>query len=149
MTLSRRKLLSSSVAAAVSTFFGGRVFADVESVQKAIAEYTGGSDSPYDNLIEFKLPEIAENGHSVPVSVSVKSAMTTEDYVDSVMIFSGGNPNPEVATFFFSPLSGEARVSTRMRLGRTQNVSVIAKLSDGTFHRTNRFVAVTVGGCGV
>ena len=99
-------------------------------------------------LISFELPAIAENGNSVAMSVTVDSPMIDDDYVEAVMIFAGGNPNPEVATFHFTPLSGEANASTRMRLARTQNVVAIAKLSNGDMHKVNKFVEVTVGGCG-
>ena len=35
-----------------------------------------------------------------------------------------------------------------MRLARTQDVIVIAELSDGKFWMTKRAVKVTIGGCG-
>jgi sulfur-oxidizing protein SoxY len=74
--------------------------------------------------------------------------MTEESYVESVMIVAEGNPNPEVITFNFSPLSGNADASTRMRLAKTQNVIAVARMNDGTVYTDTKNVKVTIGGCG-
>ena len=74
--------------------------------------------------------------------------MTDDDYVESVVILAEGNPLPSVATFNFSPASGEAVASTRMRLAKTQNVVAIAKMSNGAVFSDTREVKVTIGGCG-
>lgn len=101
-----------------------------------------------DGRIELDLPEIAENGNTVPVSVTVDSPMTADDYVKSVSIFAEGNPLPEVAMFHFTPRSGIAQAATRMRLAGTQNVVVVAEMGDGTLYRAVKEVKVTIGGCG-
>jgi sulfur-oxidizing protein SoxY len=93
-------------------------------------------------------PEIAENGNSVPVSFTVESPMTEDDYIESVSIMAGDNPNPEVATFHFTPASGLAKASTRMRLARTQDVYAVAKTSTGKVFQVSNNVKVTIGGCG-
>ena len=84
----------------------------------------------------------------MPISVSVDSPMTDDSYVESVMILAEGNPNPDVATFHFTPASGVARASTRMRLAKTQNVIAVAKMNDGSVFTDTRNVKVTIGGCG-
>jgi sulfur-oxidizing protein SoxY len=98
--------------------------------------------------IAIELPEIAENGNTVPFTLTVDSPMTESDFVKAVHVISSGNPQPGVATFTFSPLSGKASVSGRMRLGRTQEVIAVAALSNGIFLMTKRTVKVTIGGCG-
>lgn len=148
MNLTRRKFLTVSTSAAVATFFGGsQAFATVDEINKAISEFTGGGE-PESGVLTLKTPEIAENGNSVPVSVAVESPMTDDDYVESVIILAEDNPNPEVATFHFSPASGEAKASTRMRLAKTQNVVAVAKMSNGKFYKASNNVKVTIGGCG-
>ena len=145
----RRKLLGTGAALAVASFFGStsRVFATLEDVEKAISEFGGGA-AVETGKITLTAPEIAENGNSVPISVVVDSAMTENDYVESVMILAEGNPSPDVATFHFTPASGKALGTTRMRLAQTQNVVAIAKMSDGTLYKDIREVKVTIGGCG-
>ena len=74
--------------------------------------------------------------------------MTGDDYVASVLILADGNPNPDVATFHFTALSGAAEATTRMRLAKTQNVIAVAKMSDGSVFMDKKEVKVTIGGCG-
>ena len=39
-------------------------------------------------------------------------------------------------------------MSSRMRLGKTQDVIAVAEMSDGKFYMAKRLVKVTIGGCG-
>ncbi|MBT5752881.1 MAG: thiosulfate oxidation carrier protein SoxY, partial [Rhodospirillaceae bacterium] len=55
---------------------------------------------------------------------------------------------PEVISFTMSPAMGKAEVSTRMRLGKTQNVTAAAVMSDGSVYTGTKQVKVTIGGCG-
>ena len=66
----------------------------------------------------------------------------------AIHIVATANPQPGVATFRLTPLSGKAAVASRMRLQRTQDVITIAELSDGRFLMAKRTVKVTIGGCG-
>ena len=56
--------------------------------------------------------------------------------------------DPGVATFHFTPMSGKAEASTRIRLATTQNIIVVAKTSDGKIFTDQKQVKVTIGGCG-
>ena len=107
-----------------------------------------GDAKPIEGKIAVELPEIAENGNTVPFSIAVDSPMTEKDHVKAIHIIATSNPQPGVATFRLSPLSGKAAVASRMRLQRTQDVIVIAELSDGRFLSAKRPVKVTIGGCG-
>ena len=107
-----------------------------------------GNAKPIEGKVALDMPEIAENGNTVPFSVSVESPMTATDYVKAIHIIATANPQPGVATFRFTPLSGKAAVASRMRLARTQDVIGIAELSDGKFLTGKRSVKVTIGGCG-
>ena len=107
-----------------------------------------GEAKPIEGKITVELPEIAENGKTVPFSISVDSPMTDKDHVKAIHIVATSNPQPGVATFRLSPQSGKATVASRMRLQRTQDVITIAELSDGRFLMAKRPVKVTIGGCG-
>ena len=122
-------------------------FAAAEDAAKALADFVGDSETQTGKLT-LKTPEIAENGNTVPISISVESDMTKDSYVESVMVLAEGNPNPEVITFHFTPASGKAEASTRMRLAKTQNVIAVAKMSDGTVYTDTKNIKVTIGGCG-
>jgi sulfur-oxidizing protein SoxY len=110
-------------------------------------KFTGGS-APVEGKVKLDLPEIAENGNTVPITVSVESPMTDKEYVKEVIVLADGNPNAGIATFHFSPASGVAEANTRIRLANTQNIVAIAKTSDGKFYTAKKQVKVTIGGCG-
>ncbi|MBR0992030.1 thiosulfate oxidation carrier protein SoxY [Bradyrhizobium japonicum] len=114
---------------------------------KWIEKFTGGKQA-VKGKISLDLPEIAENGNTVPLSLTVESPMTADSYVKEVMILADGNPNAGVATLMFTPLSGKAEASIRIRLATTQNVVAVAKMSDGSLFTEQKTVKVTIGGCG-
>lgn len=150
MNLERRKLLGCTAGVVTAGLFSGassRAFASPEEVMEALKAFAGEAEVGT-GTITLIAPEIAENGNSVPISVSVDSPMTDVDHVESVVIYAEGNPEPEVVTFNFSPASGVASASTRMRLAQTQNVVAVAKMSNGSVFSDTRNIKVTIGGCG-
>ena len=74
--------------------------------------------------------------------------MTEANHVTHVHVFADGNPRPDVASFHFTPASGKAAASTRMRLAKTQNIVAVAEMSDGKVVTAKKEVKVTIGGCG-
>jgi sulfur-oxidizing protein SoxY len=112
-----------------------------------INKFTGGK-TPVQGRVKLDLPEIAENGNTVPMTVSVESPMTEQSHVTDVLVVADGNPQGGVATFHFSPASGAAEVNTRIRLAATQNIAAVAKMNDGSFYMDTKQVKVTIGGCG-
>lgn len=149
MNFERRKILGGSLGVAVVGLLGGAssACASPEDVAAAIKALVGDSEVAT-GTITLSAPEIAENGNSVPISVSVASPMTDDDYVESVVIFAEGNPSPDVVAFNFSPASGEASASIKMRLAQTQNIVAVAKMSNGSVFSDTRNIKVTIGGCG-
>jgi sulfur-oxidizing protein SoxY len=147
--LSRRAtlMLGTAVAALSVLGWGGRAQAGAKEAAEQIAKFTGGKTA-VSGKISIELPEIAENGNTVPLQVTVDAPMTADNYVSEVMVVAEGNPNPGVATFHFSPLSGKAQAATRIRLAATQNIVAVAKTSKGEFFTGQKAVKVTIGGCG-
>jgi sulfur-oxidizing protein SoxY len=115
--------------------------------EQAVQAVLGGA-KPTDVKMLLEMPEIAENGNTVPFTVSLDNPMTDKDYVKAIHVIATANPQPGVASFHFTPLSGKAAASSRARLARTQDVIAIAELSNGTFLMSKRSVKVTIGGCG-
>ena len=144
----RRALFTAGGVLLASMGLAGRgAFANTTDVDRAIKKLIGDRN-PKPGRIHLSLPGIAENGNNVPISVSVDSSMTRDDFVRAVHLFADGNPNPAVASFYFDPGNGKAEVSTRIRLAKTQNVIAVAELSDGSVYTVTNRVAVTIGGCG-
>ncbi|MBI3451436.1 MAG: thiosulfate oxidation carrier protein SoxY [Rhodospirillales bacterium] len=107
-----------------------------------------GGKKAKEGKVKVRMPEIAENGNTVPLTVAVDSPMTAQDYVKTVHVVADGNPNHEVVSIHFTPLAGKAELSTRMRLARTQSVIAYAEMSDGSVWSGKAEAKVTIGGCG-
>ncbi len=153
MNLTRRDVLEFTIASASFAMLGGSsVFAETPDerarrTQEKLAEFLAGS-TPTQGRVSLKVAELQENGFSVPISVSVESPMTPDDYVSEVLILSEANPDPGVLHLNFTPMSGTASLTTRIRLARTQNILAVAKMNDGSTFIDKKFVKVTIGGCG-
>ncbi|MFD2180627.1 thiosulfate oxidation carrier protein SoxY [Rhodoplanes azumiensis] len=147
-TVSRREAfaLGAGVVAAVALGGAGPAFAknDADDLVKA---FTGGK-TPTKGKVKLDLPDIAENGNTVPLAFTVESPMTDASHVTDVLIVADGNPRGGIATFHFSPRSGVAEAATRIRLAETQNVIAVAKMNDGSLFMDTKQVKVTIGGCG-
>lgn len=107
-----------------------------------------GDAKPIEGKVQIELPEIAENGNTVPFSVSVDSPMTASDHVRAIHIISTGNPVPQIATFRLTPLAGKAMVTSRMRLAQTQDIIAVAELANKSVVMARKGIKVTIGGCG-
>lgn len=91
--------------------------------------------------IMIKAPDIAENGAVVPVEVTSNIPGTTE-----IAIISEKNVNPLIAEFTLSN-GAEGYVSTRIKMAKTSNVTVVVK-AGGKAYTASKEVKVTIGGCG-
>jgi sulfur-oxidizing protein SoxY len=145
--LSRRQTIQAALAAVACIIAPQMAFASADKVQEELKKLFGDK-KPVDGKIKIDAPQIAENGLVVPVTVEVESPMSDASYVKSLHVFADGNPLPGVASFKFTPASGRAVASTRMRLAQTQNIVCVAEMSDGALHMASAEVKVTIGGCG-
>ena len=146
--LERREFCLLGIAAiGVTGLPAGRAAGETGAMDAAIDEFLDGGEA-VEGAIALSVPEIAENGNTVPVSVSVDSPMTTTDHVAEVLVLASGNPLPGVARFRFTPHGGQASAATRIRLAKTQDVVAIARMSDGSMYMAKKNVKVTIGGCG-
>jgi sulfur-oxidizing protein SoxY len=148
-TLNRRRALALGAGAVVAMAAGDSFHVAHAANDSAdlIAKFTGGKTAT-EGRVKLDLPEIAENGNTVPMTVMVESPMTAQSHVTEVLVVADGNPRAGIATFHFTPASGVAEANTRIRLASTQNVIAVAKMNDGSFFTTKKEVKVTIGGCG-
>ncbi len=91
--------------------------------------------------IEIKIPQIAENGAVVPITVSSSLAD-----VRAVSILVAKNPVLLAARFELSP-DLDPFVSARLKMAETSEVIVIAETGAGLYS-ARELVKVTIGGCG-
>lgn len=139
MEITRRQSLILGAGAAVIAGLPLSVWAEENGMTEAIQAFTKGADVP-DGDVEIDAPDIAENGYTVPISVSANQA-------EAILLLAPGNPTARVAEFRFGALSAVSSAKTRIRLARNQHLLAIARFQDGSFARTIRPIQVTVGGC--
>lgn len=152
----RRKALAAGLAGFVLITIG-RTVSVAEGDTSPVPTYSEQFQKAYDAIVgtsavgdtgvTIELPEVAENGNFVPVTMSIDSPMTAQDHITAIYILSTANPIGLVATFHLSPLNGIARIQSRMRLAKSQDVMVIAQKSDGSLTKAVLPVSVTIGGC--
>jgi sulfur-oxidizing protein SoxY len=121
-------------------------FQPAQDIAPLLQRLTGGV-APERGGVEIELPQIAENGNSVPMRVKVDNPMTPQDHVTAIHIIAERNPRPLVATFHLGPQSGRAEVGTRVRLAGTQKVTVLAALNGNRFRIGQMDVLVTAAAC--
>jgi len=141
-------LVASAIIPAVSFAGGSGKDANKMSYKKALNAITGGKTAKTSSKVKLRVPEIAENGAVVPVTVTVDSPMTSSDYVKAIHILNTKNSNARTIDVFLTPANGKAMFSTRIKLGGTQDVVAVVELSDGNFLIASQSVKVTIGGCG-
>ncbi|NJM33623.1 MAG: thiosulfate oxidation carrier protein SoxY [Rhodomicrobium sp.] len=146
--LSRRTFVAGASLAALALVMAPHmVRADAKAVEDELKKLFGGKPIA-EGRVKLDVPQIAENGLVVPLNVDVESPMTDKDYVKAVHVFADGNPSPHVISYRFTPSSGRASASNRIRLAKTQNIIAVAEMSDGSLHMAKSEVKVTIGGCG-
>jgi len=107
----------------------------------ALQALLGTDQSTPSDQIDLKLPEIAENGAVVPVTVS-----TSLPGVESISIVVAKNPRPLAASFEIPP-GTLPEVASRIKMAQTSEVTAVIKTAGGIFSAA-KVVKVTIGGCG-
>ena len=97
--------------------------------------------------VSLELPELAENGNLVPLSITVESPMTAGDHVVSIHVFSERNPLSSLLVVYLGADAGQAHVQTNIRLATSQTVTAIARMSDGSFWSGTARTDVGIAAC--
>ena len=132
--------------AAIALLPPGVARATPESMKAAIDAILGGV-AAREGRVVLDLPPLVENGNSVSLTVSVDSPMTAADHVVAIHVVNEKNPQPQVFSATLGPRAGKATITTRIRLGDSQRVVAIARLSDGSFWTASAEAIVTLAAC--
>ncbi|WP_446811494.1 thiosulfate oxidation carrier protein SoxY [Methylomonas sp. 2BW1-5-20] len=111
---------------------------DFTKIYKQVIDNQPVRDSDEIDLI---LPEIAEDGAVVPVSVASKL-----DGIEKFYLFADKNPTPLLAEFELTPQLAPY-FTARIKLAESCNVILLAQ-HRGQLLRASRWVNVMRGGCG-
>ncbi|MDD3466067.1 MAG: thiosulfate oxidation carrier protein SoxY [Campylobacterales bacterium] len=142
--LKNMSIMASLAIVAVSPL---KVLAAELSAEEQISKIVG-SKGAKTGVATLVAPAIAENGQVVPLKVEVNHPMEEGNYVKAIHLYAAGNPTPRIVTVNLTPANGKAYFSTRTKLAKSQDVFVVAELSNGTFLKDTKNVKVTIGGCG-
>jgi sulfur-oxidizing protein SoxY len=144
--VTKRTVLAILAGATVPISFADAGIASPDAMAATLQSILG-TTKPKVGRIKLEIPELAENGNSVPLTITVDSPMTAADHVKSIYVLSPENPQPDVARFHLGPRSGRAKVSTSVRLATSQQLMVLAVMADGSAWTTAADVIVTMSAC--
>lgn len=143
----RRRFAQAMLVLAAMASTPLRVFArnkeafEAQKPDAALRALFGDKPMEVSDAFEFKVPEIAEDGSIVPVTVS-----TDMEGVKSISLLVDANPNPLSARFNFMP-GAVPQFKTRIKMGESSDVRAVIETRDKLYVST-RNVKVTLGGCG-
>jgi sulfur-oxidizing protein SoxY len=112
---------------------------EAKSLKEAF-QAMGGLAPADSNLVRLDVPETAENGAMVPVTVESGLPRT-----EQIAILVEKNPTALVENLTIAE-GTEGYVSTRIKMAQTSSVIALVK-ADGKFYKTVKEVKVTAGGC--
>ena len=136
--MKRREFIGSLTALAVSPH--------ISTTDPLVYSFTKGR-AVQAGRIKLEIPPLAENGHSVAMTVTVDSPMTPSEHVRAVHLIAEKNPVRDMAVFYLGAHCPRAVVSSRIRLNGSQQVVAIAELSDGSFWSDAAYVEVREAAC--
>ncbi len=144
---SRRRALQ-LLAAGACVLITRRASATPDELTVALRDAFG--DKPIERgKVKLEIPRIAENGNVVPVTVSVDSPMTQQDYVSGIHLFAEKNHLPRILDVQLGPYNGKAVLATRVRVATSQQIIAIAEMSDGSLWSAAADIEVISSDCGL
>jgi len=141
--MKRRDFLAGAAGALA---FPGTALAQADTLDPHVRALADGAPVRK-GKVTLVLPQLADNGNSVPIRITVDSPMTAADHVKSIHLYSERNPVPNMANFYLGLRAGKAEIDSRVRLAGSQRVTAVAKLSDGSFWYDSAPIVVTLSAC--
>lgn len=112
-----------------------------QKTQDDVVKLLYGKPFAASDKVMLEMPEIAENGAVVPVSVS-----STLPKVTRISILVPGNPSTLAASYNL-PAGTLPEIGCRLKMAKTSDVIALVE-SDGKLFAATKEVKVTLGGCG-
>jgi len=97
-------------------------------------------------VVSLEAPYRAHDAAVVPISLDAAFPQSEERYIKTITLLIDENPLPMAGRFHFTPASGLASFSTRVRVNAYTYIRAIAETNDGELFMTKRFVKAS-GGC--
>ena len=145
--MKRRSFIATSAALAATVIVRPVAALAQSSVLTPLVSAYAKGGTVREGRVKFDIAPLVDNGNSVPINITVDSPMTQAQHVVGIAVFNEKNPQNDVAQFTLSPLSGRARVATRIRLATSQQLVAVAKMNDGSCWTHTVEVLVTIASC--
>ena len=142
--LTRRRLVGA--AGLLCVLPSAAVQATPETMKAAIDAVVAGRPVRK-GRVTLDIQPLVDNGNTVPMRVTVDSAMDGADRVRAIHVFNERNPQPHVLSAKFGPAAGRAEIATRIKLGDSQQVVAVAEMADGSLWSASVDVIVTIAAC--
>ncbi len=97
-------------------------------------------------IMNMESPYRALDAAIVPITIKFKIDQKDKQFIKKVMLIVDENPSPIVGNFNFSPKSGNASLTTRIRIDKYTYVRAIAETNDKKKYMVASFVKAA-GGC--
>lgn len=150
---SRRRLLAASASGMAVLPIAGWLFSRpayaawpraafaARTAEGALKELFGSTAIEPSDRIRITLPDVAEDGAVVPLTIE-----TDLEPVRSIIVVSEKNPVPLVARFEFGDGALADTLATRIKLAESENIIVVVQTPE-RLCSARRYVEVLVGGC--
>jgi sulfur-oxidizing protein SoxY len=112
----------------------------------ALAAFLAGRVPRWERL-KLDLPQLADNGQSVPMKLTMPGPFAPGSTPQAIHLFSEVNPVPEMAVFEFPSPPAKVEIDSRIRLAGAQHIVAVAVMSDGVLYAAAAEVLVTIAGC--
>jgi len=139
-------MLQAGSALALVPWLPARAAADELPEIPALTAFLAGR-KPRLARVHLTLPQLADNGQTVPMKVTVDGPFAPNARVTAINLFSESNPVPEMAVFEFPAFVERIEVESRVRLAASQRIVAVASLADGALLASAAEVIVTIAGC--
>lgn len=99
-----------------------------------------------DGVIAIEAPYRAYDAAVVPITVKALRTQGGDDAITAITLVIDENPAPVAAVFRTGPASGDATITTRVRINAYTYVRAVAETKDGSLHMAKAYVKAA-GGC--
>lgn len=105
------------------------------------------NDTLHEDGVSVDAPDIAENGSVISIGIDNVAGIPTGEHVKELSFYNEFRTDP-VATFVIGQHIKASSIKTRVRLRESSNIYAVAVLSNGDVITGQKYVKVTLGGCG-
>ena len=98
------------------------------------------------SVLTLDAPYRAHDAAIVPISIEPAFDQSDERHIRTVTLLIDENPLPVAGRFHFTPASGRAALSTRVRVNAYTHIRAIAETGDGELYMVKKYVKAS-GGC--